>query len=167
MPGGRPGRSAAARRKAVANGRVRDLQVAGADQEYACVTALLGNHRVRARFVDGGERQCRVRGSMWRREWVRVGDLVLVAARPDMAGDRGDVVCKYQPAEVQHLRRLGEPVGIAVDEEAETDDVVVFEGDDEGRSDARGTDARVVPAQTRRLDYPSSESEGDPDVDAI
>lgn len=100
--------------------------MAEAGQEYARVVAMLGNNRVRAKFADGSERLCIIRGCMRRREWVNVGDVVLVAAR-DLAGDKGDIVFRYLPAEVHRLQRLGEPVTIARDEEeAEMDELVTF-----------------------------------------
>jgi len=113
------------------NERRREMPVAEEGQEYARVVAMLGNNRVRAKFGDGTERQCRIRGSMRRREWVHVGDTVLVSLR-DLSGDKADIIFKYQLAEVQKLRRLGEPVTIAADEdEAEMEDIVTFEGGEE------------------------------------
>lgn len=131
MAGGRANRSAAARRKTAANKRGRAMPVADDEQTYGRVLKMLGNNRVRVRLADGEERQCRIRGSMRRREWVNVGDLVLVALR-DLAGDQADVVFKYQAAEVQSLRRMGEAVGIAADDdELPVDEAVVFADDDD------------------------------------
>lgn len=119
---------------------------------------MLGNGRVRAKFSDGIERQCRIRGSMRRREWVHVGDIVLVALR-DLAGDKADIVFKYQQAEVQRLRRLGEPVVIAADEEeASMEDLVTFEGEVD---DDQTTTARCKPG----LPPPPPEHEDDSDLD--
>lgn len=119
-------------RKGAQERKHRELPIAETNQEYARVTAMLGNGRVRAKLVDGEERLCRIRGSMRRREWVHVGDTVLVAFRDELVGDTADVVFKYQPAEVQALVRLGEPVHIAADEDEEgMDDVVAFAEDEE------------------------------------
>lgn len=120
--------SKASSRKAVHERRRREVPLAEDSQVYARVVAMLGNGRVRARMVDGTERLCRIRGTMRRREWVHVGDTVLVAFRDDLAGDTADIVFRYQPAEVHTLDRLGEPVRIAADEEEEElGDVVAFE----------------------------------------
>lgn len=108
-----------------------EMPLAEAGQVYARVLRLLGNGRLLAKCGDGEERQCRIRGSMRRREWVRAGDTVLVALR-ELEGDKADVVHRYQPGEVQKLDRLGETVRIAADDdEAAMDELVVFEGDDE------------------------------------
>jgi len=152
-----PGRSAATRRKAAERRKNREMPVADDGQEYARVLAMLGNGRVRAKFGDGSERQCRIRGSMRRREWVHVGDVVLVALR-DLAGDKADIVYKYQQAEVQRLKRLGEPVSIAADdEEAVMGDYVEFEGDD--LDDTAESPRRKAPGM------PESGSDDDSDLD--
>ena len=112
--------------------RRRDVPMAEEGQEYARVMAMLGNGRVRAKFADNSERVCRIRGSMRKREWIGVGDVVLVAARDGLAGDTADIVHRYLPAEVLKLKAWGEPVVIAADEqEAELDEYVCFEPADE------------------------------------
>lgn len=109
-------------------------------QMYAKVTAMLGNGRVRATCDDGAERLCTIRGSMRRREWVHVGDTILVSLRtfdnstdddetpnpkPQTKTDKADVIFRYQESEVQQLRRFGE-----IDFENDTEDSdVVFEVD--------------------------------------
>lgn len=95
------------------------LVFAGDDQTYARVTAMLGNNRVRAKCQDGAERQCTIRGTMRRRVWIQVGDLVLVALRADLAGTVGDIVHKYSPSDVQKLLKCGEPVNILVSDDTD------------------------------------------------
>lgn len=134
--------------------RRRDPPLADPGQEYARVTAMLGNNRVRAKFDDKSERVCRIRGSMRRREWVHVGDIVLVSIRDELAGETADIVFRYQPLEVQRLRKLGEAVNIIGDEEDE-DDLVIFEGEPQDEYDPM--------PQRRRPDLPDSDSEVDLD----
>lgn len=138
----------------------REMPVADDGQQYARVLAMLGNNRVRAKMADETERVCKIRGSMRRRQWVHVGDVVLVAARDGLAGDTADIVFCYQPGEVQQLRRLGEPVNIVCDEvEAALDDVVTFEGEpDDGECG--------IPLQ-RAPDMPSSDDDDFFDLDDI
>lgn len=123
--GGRRGSSSARRRAA----DKREAPVAEAGQQYARVTAMLGNGRVKAVFHDGSERLCRIRGSMRRREWVHVGETVLVALRADLAGEACDIVFRYQPHDLALLKKLGEPVVIAAgtEEERQLEDLVCFE----------------------------------------
>lgn len=115
--------------------RGREMPLREDGQLYANVTKMLGNNRVMAMCGDGQERQCKIRGSMRRREWVRVGDVVLVALR-DFQDDKADVVFRYQDAEVHRLKRLGEEVAVETrapeDEEDDAHDLVTFEpGDDD------------------------------------
>lgn len=115
--------------------RSREVPVREEGQQYARVTKMLGNGRLMAACGDGVERLCKIRGSMRRREWVRVGDVVLVALR-DFQDDKADVVFRYQDAEVHRLKRLGEEVAVETrapeDEEDDAHDLVTFEpGDDD------------------------------------
>lgn len=113
--------------------RHRDVPVCDDDgQMYARVLRMLGNGRLVAKCVDGTERQCRIRGSMRRREWVRPGDTVLVALRPFEGDDKADVIHRYDASDVAKLERMGEAVRIAADADEEAmDEYVTFEGDDE------------------------------------
>lgn len=132
--------------------RRRDPPLAEEGQEYARVVSMLGNGRVKAKFSDGNERACKIRGSMRRREWVHVGDVVLVALR-DLAGEKADIIFRYQPPEVQRLRKLGEAVHILGDEdEANMDELVTFEGCEEDEE---------LPMQIRRPEMPSDEDSED------
>lgn len=118
-------------RRGNADDRKRDAPVSDEGQVYGRVLKMLGNGRLLAKCGDGEERQCRIRGSMRRREWIRPGDTVLIALRP-FEGDKADVIHRYQPADLQKLVRQGEAVQIAADEdEAAMDDVVAFEGEEE------------------------------------
>lgn len=124
--------AAAARSKKRAHAeRGRELVLREDGQLYACVTKMLGNGRVTAMCSDGVERLCKIRGSMRKREWVRVGDAVLVGLR-DFQDAKADVIFKYTDAEVHRLRRLGEDLvsPAAMDHQDDsTADVVEFEHD--------------------------------------
>ena len=85
----------------------REVPVREDGQEYAHVTKMLGNGRLLATCADGKERLCKIRGSMRKRDWVSVGDLVLVCLRP-FQDDKADVVFKYQTSDAHKLKKLGE-----------------------------------------------------------
>jgi translation initiation factor 1A len=114
------------------------------DQRYGLVTAMLGHGRVTVNCDDGVTRRCKIRGSMRRREWVHVGETVLVSLRPELAGssvrgaeDVGDVVHRYTPPELAKLARQGEPVRIAPEDEeqAALEEYVTFGSDEESVDD--------------------------------
>lgn len=112
----------------------RELVVRGDGQAYARVVKMLGNGRLLAACEDGVERLGIIRGSMRKREWVRVGDTVLVTPR-DFQDAKVDVVCVYTDAEVHRLKRLGEDVAFKPADAEEEEHVVEFEADpveDEG-----------------------------------
>lgn len=146
--GGGPGRKRAKNSTRRGDQRGRETPLADEPQQmYARVTTLLGSGRARAKCSDGVERPCRVRGTMRRREWVRVGDVVLVSLRDGLAGDVADIVFKYSDAELQQLKKLGEPVHIAIDEEeAGMEDIVTFATDEQSAPAplARATVAAVA-----------------------
>lgn len=87
---------------------------------------MLGNGRVLVVYQIGPEKkeiQATIRGSMRRREWVNVNDLVLIAFRD--FGETHDIIRKFSDSEVHELRRLGElDLVVCVEED---DDEVVFE----------------------------------------
>lgn len=70
------------------------------------VQQLLGYDRVRVLCSDGKIRLCRIPGKMKKRVWVRIGDVVLVAPW-DFNPERGDIIYRYMPGEVQRLERKG------------------------------------------------------------
>lgn len=110
----------------------RELPVRDDGQLYARVTKMLGNGRLLATCGDGAERMCKIRGSMRKREWVRVGDVVLVALR-EFQDEKADVVFKYQDAEVHRLRKLGEDLAFLAtgpNDDIGDNEVVQFEGGD-------------------------------------
>lgn len=98
------------------------------DQRYGIVTKLLGNNRVMVNIIEDNtvsrECRCTIRGSMRRREWIRVDNVVLVALR-DFADDVHDIIGKYNDDEVKTLTRMGE---LVIPEEDDDDTVdIVFE----------------------------------------
>lgn len=63
------------------------------DQDYARVTKMLGERRAVCFCNDGKERICKIRASMCKgtkKQWVSVGDIVLISFRLFDDEDRGD-----------------------------------------------------------------------------
>lgn len=106
----------------------RDVPHAEAgSSEYGWITKMLGNGRVLVKNAEKVERLGIIRGSMRKREWISVGDLVLVSLR-GFQDDKVDIVFKYNDNEVRMLRKWGE-IGARPDE------------DDEGATAVDGHDA--------------------------
>lgn len=74
-------------------------------QEYAKVTKLLGGCWLSAICHDNKIRLCHIRGKMRKRDWIEVGDIVLIGLR-EFENDRADIVHKYKVDEVNTLKSL-------------------------------------------------------------
>lgn len=115
--------------------KVRDLPFADSAQgeRYATVKAMLGCGRARVEDCDGMERVCKVKGSLYKREYVRVNDLVLISLREfETTTSKGDIVWKYTEEETRLLRKYGELANwnVAADLDGYTECLVQFEEDD-------------------------------------
>jgi translation initiation factor 1A len=112
----------------------RELIFKTEDQEYAQVTKLLGNCRLEAQCFDGKTRLCHIRGTMRKKVWIIVNDVVLVSLR-EYEDNKCDIIYKYTSKEVNKLKHLGEipdTVKLTEDLEEKGDDLGIdFEEDNE------------------------------------
>jgi len=120
----------------------RELDLKEDGQEYAQVTKMLGNGRIRCFCFDGKERLCNIRGKMRRRVWITVSDIILVGLR-DYQDGKADVIQKYNPDEARRLKAQGHiPDNIKLDDlsgDKNDDNIIVFANDgDEIRYDEEG-----------------------------
>lgn len=120
--GGR--RFAANRKKSVNEKSENDFPWAEEDQMYGRVEKMLGSSRLTVFCSDKSQRLGTIRGSMRKRTWINVGDIVLVSLRRfDEADEEGgaredpvgqstlckvDVIHKYSEGNARYLRRMGE-----------------------------------------------------------
>ena len=66
----------------------------------------LGGSRMRVKCLDGKIRICRIPGRLKRKLWIREGDLLLIQPW-EFDEDKGDVIFKYQPNQVDWLKKKG------------------------------------------------------------
>jgi translation initiation factor 1A len=71
------------------------------------VVEMLGASRFRMECNDGKERVCRIPGRLKRRMYVKIGNTVLVKPWDVQADERGDIIWRYTPAQVNWLVRRG------------------------------------------------------------
>lgn len=83
------------------------MEIAEDGQCYGSVSKRLGDGRFEVRCADGVDRLARVRGKLWKRQWIAPGDVVLVCLRA-WQDARADVVHKYTDDEARSLVGLGE-----------------------------------------------------------
>jgi translation initiation factor 1A len=68
---------------------------------------MLGFDRILVKCQDGYTRNCRIRGKMKRRAWIRQGDMVLVSPWDFQSETRGDIVWRYKKNQIQILKDKG------------------------------------------------------------
>lgn len=74
---------------------------------FGIVQQRLGGSRMNVICLDGNKRICRIPGRLKRHLWVREGDIVIVEPW-ELGGDnKGDIVYKYRPVQVDFLKRKG------------------------------------------------------------
>jgi translation initiation factor 1A len=99
----------------------RELSFKSDDQEYAQIIKLLGNCRIELKCIDGKTRLGIIRGTMKKKVWLKVNDIVLVSLRP-FEDNKCDILFKYETKEVKRLKILGEiPDNVKIDEEEENE----------------------------------------------
>ena len=86
--------------------RNREIEEKGPGQDYAKLTAALGEYRFRCITTDGEERLAEVPGSFRKRYWFYAEDVVLVSIR-SFEPRKCDILHKYNPTEIQTLTANG------------------------------------------------------------
>ncbi len=76
------------------------------NQVLGLIEQRLGGSRMRVKCLDGKIRICRIPGRLKRKLWIREGDLLLIEPW-EFDNERGDVIFKYQPNQVDWLKRKG------------------------------------------------------------
>lgn len=109
----------------------RELLFAEPGQVYGKVIKVLGDSRCEVHNFDGIKRQCKIRGTMRKREYIRVGDIILVSKR-DFQDEKGDIIHLYTSEEVANLRLYDEipkniQIGLAPLETSTDDCAFVFD----------------------------------------
>lgn len=70
------------------------------------VEKMLGGRRVRVQCLDGIERLARIPGRLKRRQWIKVGDIVIIVPW-DFQDEKADLVYQYKRPQVEWLRKKG------------------------------------------------------------
>ncbi len=74
---------------------------------FGVVEKRLGGSRMEIRCMDAKTRICRIPGRLKRYLWVREGDYVVVEPWEFASNEKGDVVFKYTPTQVNYLKTKG------------------------------------------------------------
>src|SRR3989344_2354784 len=74
-------------------------------QSFGVVDQRLGASRMRVKCLDGKTRICRIPGRLKRKLWVRENELVLVEPWQLGGDEKGDIIFKYRPSQIDWLKR--------------------------------------------------------------
>lgn len=75
-------------------------------QILGIIEQRVGAGRIIVKCIDGKGRNCRVPGRLKRKLWLREGDVVIIEPW-EFDNEKGDVLFKYNPTQLQWLRRKG------------------------------------------------------------
>ncbi len=95
------------KRKVLSEKELKETPLPKEGQLLGIVKKLLGADRALVLCTDNKLRVCRIKGSLRRRVWVRVGDAVLVELWGFQMDTRGDIIGRYTAAQREWLRKEG------------------------------------------------------------
>ncbi len=76
------------------------------EEVLGIIESRLGGNKMMVRCLDGKNRNCRIPGRLKRKLWLRPGDIVIIEPW-EFDKDKGDVIFKYRPNQVEWLKRNG------------------------------------------------------------
>lgn len=76
------------------------------EETIGVIDQRLGGNKMMVTCLDGKSRNCRVPGRLKRKLWLRPGDVVIIEPW-ELDKDKGDVILKYKPNQVEWLKRKG------------------------------------------------------------
>lgn len=110
---------------------IRELAFKEEGQEYGQNIRLLGNCHLEILCSDQVKRDGHIRGTMRKRAFVNMGDIVLVQLR-EFEPEKCDILLKYTEDEVRKLKQAGEiPENFKINEKTENDNEEGEEDDDD------------------------------------
>ena len=87
---------------------VRRVQLPIEGQVLGRVIQILGGGWLKVQCEDDKVRNCRIRGKIRKRLWIRIDDVVLVEPWIDMQSDeRGEIITRYTKTQARWLQKKG------------------------------------------------------------
>ncbi|MHA1300321.1 MAG: translation initiation factor eIF-1A [Candidatus Helarchaeota archaeon] len=87
---------------------VRRVQLPIEGQVLGRVIQILGGGWLKVQCEDDKVRNCRIRGKIRKRMWIRIDDVVLVEPWVDMQSDeRGEIITRYTKTQARWLQKKG------------------------------------------------------------
>ena len=94
------------KRKVLSESNLKELVMPQAGEVLGRAIKMTGGDQVIVKCADGETRQCRIRGKLKRRMWIREGDIVLVAPW-DFDNRKADIIWRYIQAHAEWLENNG------------------------------------------------------------
>jgi translation initiation factor 1A len=94
------------KRKVLSESNLKELVMPQQGEILGKAIKMTGGDQVIVKCVDGETRQCRIRGKLKRRMWIREGDIVLVAPW-DFDNRKADILWRYIKAHAEWLESNG------------------------------------------------------------
>ncbi|MHA1784916.1 MAG: translation initiation factor eIF-1A [Candidatus Helarchaeota archaeon] len=86
----------------------RRVRLPTTNEVLGIVLTNLGGGWMKVQCLDNKVRNCRIRGKIRKRQWIRVDDWVLVEPWQDMQSDeRGDIIIRYHKSQARWLEKHG------------------------------------------------------------
>lgn len=152
-------------------------------QEYGMITKVLGNSRMlvdclTTKIIDKKEekiivnKMCTIRGKLKRRAWMNNGDIVIVALRDELSGDRGDIIHKFSNEHSQYLKKSNTiPFDLSKQNTSfnlnENGNIIMDDGEfdfydnSEDENENEYNKSRVKVGTQRNMNFPPSDSSSD------
>lgn len=86
---------------------IRRIKLPRGKESFGVVQQRVGGSRMLVKCLDGKTRNCRIPGRLKRKLWVREGDIVIVEPWEFSGDEKGDILFKYRPTQVEWLKRNG------------------------------------------------------------
>lgn len=94
------------KRKVLSESNLKELVMPQPGEVLGRAIKMTGGDQVIVKCADGETRQCRIRGKLKRRMWIREGDIVLVAPW-DFDNRKADIIWRYIQAHAEWLDTNG------------------------------------------------------------
>ena len=86
----------------------RRVRTPGPNEVLGVVLVNLGGGWMKVQCFDDKVRNCRIRGKIRKRQWIRVDDFVLLEPWQDMQTDeRADIILRYNKSQGRWLQKNG------------------------------------------------------------
>ena len=86
--------------------KITRVKLPRGEEILGIIEQRLGGNKMMVNCFDGKSRNCRVPGRLKRALWLRPADVVIIQPW-ELDKNKGDVIFKYRPNQVQWLRKNG------------------------------------------------------------